>query len=315
MAPKRFHMNVKRSSLPVCGRLGSGTASLETEAMHRTLATVLATILLFAQFSGPGRADDMSDCENGRGKVAVRGCTKIIAAGTARGETLNAKNLAVAHLFRGVGYHAVGDSQKALADLGKALQLNPKLAIAYVSRGNVHHAAADHDAAIADYNRALEINPRNVVAYANRGVVYKDLGDVDRAMADLNHAIKLKPTFAGAYHSRGHIHLAADRLEKAVADFKKAVALNRRDGRFHHSLGEAYLYAGDEESAMSSWRSTCAVATRDMVRKWQTRLQSFKFYSGKIDGLCGDMTIEAFRDCATRKCSLWPVVKLKQAEQ
>lgn len=283
--------------------------------MHRFFFAILAATFVFADFSGPVRADDLSDCEDGRGAVAVRGCSRVIAAGEAKGNPLTAKNRAVAHLFRGVAYHAIGETKKALADLDLVIKINPRMTIAYVSRGNVHHAEGDHDKAIADYTLALRLDPKNVVAYSNRGVVYKDLGDLDRAMADLNRAIKINPRFGGAYHSRGHVHLAANRLHNAIGDFVLAVTLNRKDGRFHHSLGDAYYYSGEKDDAQASWRRACVTATPDLVRTWQTRLQTFKFYSGDIDGQCGSATIDSFRACAERKCSLWPLVKLRQAGQ
>ena len=278
--------------------------------------TAFATaILLQAVLSWPAGADDLSDCEDGRGATAVRGCSRVIAAGEARGKPLTAKNRAVAYLFRGVAYHAIGENKKALADLDQVIKINPRMTIAYVSRGNVHHAEGEHDKAITDYTLALKLDPKNVVAHSNRGVVYKDLGDLDRAMADLNRAIKINPRFGGAYHSRGHVHIAAERLHSAIGDFVLAVTLNRKDGRFHHSLGNAYFYAGDEEAAQMSWRRACVTATPDLVRTWQTRLQTFKIYTGKVDGQCGSATIDAFRACAKRKCNLWPLVKLRQAGQ
>ena len=281
--------------------------------MHRVLRITFSAAVLLAGLAVPAGADDLGDCENGRGAVAVRGCSKVIAAGEARGKPLTAKNRAVAHLFRGVAYHAIGETAKALADLNTTLKINPRMTIAYVSRGNVRHAEGEHEKAIADYSLALKLDPENIVAYSNRGVVYKDLGDLDRAMADLDRAIKINPRFAGAYHSRGHVHLAAGRLHSAVGDFVLAVTLNRKDGRFHHSLGDAYFYSGDEKAAQMSWRRACVTATPDLVRKWQTRLHTFKFYSGEVDGQCGGETIKAFRACAERKCSLWPLVKFRPA--
>ena len=49
------------------------------------------------------------------------------------------------------------------------LHCNPKPAAAYVGRGIVNASRGNSDQAIMDYNRAIEVAPGFVAAYTNRG--------------------------------------------------------------------------------------------------------------------------------------------------
>ena len=50
---------------------------------------------------------------------------------------------------------------------------------------------SDYGQVIADLNKAIELDPDYARAYNNRGIAYTDQGDYARAIADLNKAIEL----------------------------------------------------------------------------------------------------------------------------
>ena len=57
----------------------------------------------------------------------------------------------------------------AIADLDKALELDPKFALAYMNRGNAKIELKQYTEAIADYDKAIELEPNFAPAYTNRG--------------------------------------------------------------------------------------------------------------------------------------------------
>lgn len=71
---------------------------------------------------------------------------------------------------RGVAYGELGETQKAIADLDKAILINPNFAEAYYNRGVVYNELGENQKAIADYNQAIRINPNYAEAYYNRGI-------------------------------------------------------------------------------------------------------------------------------------------------
>lgn len=115
--------------------------------------------------------------------VMIAACTQAIQSGQWSGS-----NLAWAFNNRGNAYADKQDEERALADFGVAIQLNPTYALAYYNRGTIYHDRRDHSRAIADYSASIQYNPDYLPAYRNRGLVYEDMGDRDRAIADFRIA-------------------------------------------------------------------------------------------------------------------------------
>jgi len=85
-------------------------------------------------------------------------------------------------------YATLGQMQATLHDWGNAAQsyqqalaINPASAMAYKSLAQVYTAAGNYQAAITNYRRALEIEPNLPEIYDNLGFVYGKLGDPDMA--------------------------------------------------------------------------------------------------------------------------------------
>ncbi len=75
---------------------------------------------------------------------------------------------------------------------------------------------------MANLNRAIELNPNEFLAYYNRGAEYGNMGETDNGIADSTKAIELKPKFAEAYYGRGVLHRRNGDNSKADKDFAKA---------------------------------------------------------------------------------------------
>ena len=61
------------------------------------------------------------------------------------------------------------------------------------NRANVYRDRGDTGRAVADYGKAIESNPKYDLAYLNRGLTYLYSGDPDKALADINQASELDP--------------------------------------------------------------------------------------------------------------------------
>ena len=63
-----------------------------------------------------------------------------------------------------------------------------------------------YDKALADLNRAIELDPADALDIASRGETYRLMGRYEEALADLNRAIELNPGYASAIASRGETY-------------------------------------------------------------------------------------------------------------
>ena len=112
-------------------------------------------------------------------------------------------------------------SQRAIEDYDKAIQLDPDDAWAYSGRGYAYRALGLHQRAIQDYDKAIQLQP-SAKNYLNRGVDYSWLGDNQAAIDDYTKAIQLDRFYAVAYNNRSIAYgkLGQDKL----ADADKTVA-------------------------------------------------------------------------------------------
>jgi len=177
--------------------------------------------------------------ESGRHQAALKDFTAAIK--TAHD---NRKLRSTAFANRGIVQLKLKESDQAVSDLNKAIELNPKSAFAYAARGMARMQRNDIDNARADAEYALRLNPdqqakamaedvldnRHVrsraVSFANTGIAFLNHNEPQKAISVLNQALDVDPSSAFAYAARGLAHLRSDKIEEARRDAEHTLSLN-----------------------------------------------------------------------------------------
>jgi tetratricopeptide (TPR) repeat protein len=73
---------------------------------------------------------------------------------------------------------------------------------------------------IAEINRALQLDPEYGAAYNHRGNAYDESGQYDRAVADFDQAVALNPSFAEAHFNKAMACEQAGRPQDAAAAYR-----------------------------------------------------------------------------------------------
>ena len=120
-------------------------------------------------------------------------------------------------------------SNEAIAHFNETVRINPYFASAYMNRSSVYLSMGDRDRAIKDLGDAIDADPHRAETYATRASLYytrngkKDkLGSV---IQDLNMAIQLQP-FPKVYNLRAWTWLRLEEWEKAKSDFAAMQSVN-----------------------------------------------------------------------------------------
>ena len=169
---------------------------------------------------------------------------------------LDPKN-AQAYYGRAIARDGKLDSERAIADYDKAIELNPKLAheinpkyaLALNNRGWAYQGKGDLVRALADFSKALEIEPNNPSFVSNRGFVRLKAGEYDLAIADYGRAIQIDARRSLDYYHRGWAYQSKGDYGKAVADYSRAIDIEPRRADFMASRGYARFYIGDFKEA------------------------------------------------------------------
>jgi tetratricopeptide (TPR) repeat protein len=108
---------------------------------------------------------------------------------------------------------------------------------AYYERGKLYLDMGDSDAAIADFQKALEISPpdwpdrgkaRDLLKRA-REALQKKKTILDGIIKDYTKAIELSSEFNQAYYERGMLYLVVGNLDGAVADLRRTLEASPPD--------------------------------------------------------------------------------------
>jgi len=129
------------------------------------------------------------------------------------------------------------DLAGALADLTRAVELDPDSAEALVLRGEVYFRQRSYQAALADLKRGAEIDPSYPRALYNRGLARLQVGDLAGAMSDLDKHLAADSEDVWGYIGRADIRRAAGDAAGELADLNKAVQVDPKNARAYQDRG------------------------------------------------------------------------------
>lgn len=160
--------------------------------------------------------------------------------------------VAVAYNNRALAYKNRGEMDRALADLTRALTLNPGDPDALANRANWYFQQGKYDSARVDLDRALA-RQEDAVTFNSRGAVSFNQGRYAEAVADFNQAIALSPDFPEAYLNRANALSLQRRFAPARADYDTYLRYDPGHGRAHFWRGLVRDSLGDLAGAVGDY--------------------------------------------------------------
>ncbi|MCB9235501.1 MAG: tetratricopeptide repeat protein [Bacteroidia bacterium] len=147
---------------------------------------------------------------------------------------------------------ALQDFNQAIdIDPGKALYFNNRGNLYRELAAEGQNEAANLQLSVADLSKAIEINPNDPDAYNSRGLSYLDMGNEKAALADFTQSIEIKPENDLAYLNRAVLQLNSQALEPALADFDQYVQRNPNDIQILNLRGYTRFRLGQFENALT----------------------------------------------------------------
>lgn len=168
-------------------------------------------------------------------------------------------NKADAYYNRGTLMAILMDFNGAIADLTKAIELDPNYARLYYQRAICRQALQDFNGSLTDYNKVLSLsynyslkqkeakvgasisvddNPKRfkldnlsladirVLSYSNRGTIKQIFKDFLGAISDFNKAIEINPNDAELYFNKAISYESLKDYNNAISSYNMAVELN-----------------------------------------------------------------------------------------
>jgi tetratricopeptide (TPR) repeat protein/peroxiredoxin len=153
--------------------------------------------------------------------------------------------------WNNLGILAAGDgnTDQAVDDFRRALQIDPKHAIALQNLGNAYRQKRDWAGAQDAFERALALNPDDPEANYSLGMVYAQKNDTQRAYEFLRKAIAARPVYPEALNNLGILYLRTRRPEEAKRSFEESIRVAPQYDQSYLNLARVYAIEGDREKA------------------------------------------------------------------
>ena len=142
------------------------------------------------------------------------------------------------------------DYSQATREFQRAIELNPNYATAHQWYGSSALGALGRfDEAIAEVKRALDLDPLSLVINTDLGNTYYRARRYDKAIDQMSKTLEMDPGFYYAHWNLGSALAAKGALGSAIEEYQKARELND-DPSMLGLLAHAYAVSGNKTEAM-----------------------------------------------------------------
>jgi tetratricopeptide (TPR) repeat protein len=160
--------------------------------------------------------------------------------------------------MRGEVNSQLGETNDALRDLDRAIQLKPDYASAIFARARLHEGAGDAAAAMEDYTRVVKLAPQFADAWRQRGWLRFYARDWDAAESDATKLLELAPGDAEATRLVGFAKFAKGDYAAAAGMLAKAADADPGPGAAYALFIRHYALlrmGGADKRVAASWES------------------------------------------------------------
>ena len=155
------------------------------------------------------------------------------------------------------------DYPAALADLDRALALEPKNVSLLYARSRARYGAGQRDAAIADLDTALTIEPKNSLILVQRAASWLNTGHPDKAKADADAAAALPPQDPAVGLRVAALYARMSELPRAIDLYEAWIAANPKDAGVTSAYAELCWARGIQGSDLARATTDCAAALKE----------------------------------------------------
>jgi tetratricopeptide (TPR) repeat protein len=191
---------------------------------------------------------------NFRSLRAMRRCLRgDVAGGLADWEAIIAEqpNIPGTYMMR-ANWLKTTDPRAALADVERAVALEPASPVWYARRGDFHVMVNELDRAIADYRRSAAMDPKQADVQYQLGKCLAARGDLPEALAAYDRAVQLAPLYVDFRIGRGEVLLSLGHHERALVEFNRSLAMAPKDADAHVGRAKAVAAQGYVEDAIKA---------------------------------------------------------------
>ena len=202
-----------------------------------------------------------------RDYLLLASCVLIaLAIGTLNRSVLRWVNLGVNYLFKRSGYYYLqGDYERAAQLYTREIEREPEQPAHYLARAACLLNVMQKERALADIDRALKLNPKNYIALELRGELYSMDKDYDSALEYFARAQELSPNWAVPHFDRASILMDKQEFGPALAELNQSISLMSQFTLFYVVRSLAHFKLGNVEAAHKDQDAALRLSEKDAL--------------------------------------------------
>lgn len=164
-----------------------------------------------------------------------------------------------AYMTRARYYAENGEKKLALADIDRAIDLDPDEMDGYMVRGVICHILGMDEDAIRDFKRVAKNNFMVTQAYSYISNCLNTMGRFEESVEAADIGLTIDSGFLNLYLNRGIAYYGMEQYEKAIDDFRRIIS--KRNEIEMNTVAAAYRFrglcfekTGDDVSAMHDYK-------------------------------------------------------------
>jgi Flp pilus assembly protein TadD len=156
----------------------------------------------------------------------------------------------------------------------RVITLDPKNDQAYFQLGALYDETKNKDKSIANMKKAIELNPKNAPALNYLGYTWAEMGvHLDQAENLILRALKIEPNDGFFIDSLGWVYYQKGDYNKAVEQLERAVEITVDDPTIMEHLGDAYEKTSRLDRALQRYREALSKAKEaDQIKRIEEKI-------------------------------------------
>jgi tetratricopeptide (TPR) repeat protein len=171
--------------------------------------------------------------------------------------------------------------QEGVAELKKAIELDPKNMRTYIELAQAYMFSKDPDAAEAALKQALAIDPRSIEILVALGDFRVSTGKPDQAETIYKQVLDIAPEKEDIYLKLASFYQLYSKWAEVEATLQKLAALKPHDEKPHIHLGDFFTWLGQRDKALASYQRATEINASSTVAR--DKLIAHYLDSGKLE--------------------------------
>lgn len=200
------------------------------------------------------------------------------------------------YMKKGNGYLSVGNYEKALEYLSKALEMKPNYAPAWTLKARVYDRMGEYDLALEAAKKALEFNINKEDLWLTLGNALSRLGRYEEEIECYDRALSLNEKFPEAWNNKGIALYNMKRYEEAIDCYDRALKLDPNNEKTYNNKGVALKALGKDSEALECYDKALSIRSKFMDA-WVNKALLLQKLGAHEDALsCFDSILEVQPD-------------------